>query len=165
MNKVISKIEAKRRGYIKDENGNYRKSTVLEKYLKEGYLHLPNSTFSDEDRKRVGERLAYDYYMGNFGRIRSVNIAEIRTGTRGSEGLDNSLVFRERFLRAAQSIPYEFWPYVRQVCIDNKEIKGDLSIPQKGLRNKNSIYYKKMLLNLGLERLVKHYLQKNKKSS
>ena len=35
----------------------------------------------------------------------------------------------------------------------------------KILQNKNIVFYRKMLLVLGLERLLKFYLQKNKKSS
>ena len=64
-----------------------------------------------------------------------------------------------------KSIPHEFWEVVRVVCIENKEISSDNEIPIRTLLSKNNIYHKKVLLSLGLERLVKFYLKKNKKSS
>ena len=36
---------------------------------------------------------------------------------------------------------------------------------KNSIKNKNNSYYQKMLLNLGLERLIEFYLKKNKKSS
>lgn len=161
--KIILKTEAEKLGYIKNKDGKYCRDCVLDKYYRRGYLDLPNSRFSAEDRKRVGERLALDYYLGLCNNIHTPQLYDVNIPTTGDYGKEKSLYYRECYLNAVKSIPYEFWNSVRRVCIENKELVGDDDPKKKSLRNKNCVYYQKMMLNLGLDRLVKYYLQKNKK--
>ena len=62
MKKLSTKTKERltRRGYVIESDGSIRKKTVLEKYFERGYLDLPNSKFSAEDRKKVGEKYSPD---------------------------------------------------------------------------------------------------------
>ena len=142
-----------------------KEETVLEKYFKRGYLELPHSRFSAEDRKRAGEMLAGDFYRGQYKNIRALQIYADHIPTTGTWDEDFAIYYREKYFAAVKSIPREFWPSVRRVCIEDKMLKCEAEVSGSRLKNKNSIYFQKMLLNMGLERLVEHYLKKNKKSS
>ena len=144
----ISKEEALKKGYRRRRGGGLYKPSVLEKYLENGDLELQNSPFSAEDRKRAGEHLAKDFYLGNY-----------------NNGRDDALIYKEAYLNAIKRIPNEFWPAVRIVCIEDKELKADKNIIPHSLRSKQIVFHLKSLLVLGLERLVKYYLQKNEKSA
>ena len=139
--------------------------TPLERYYERGDLDLPNSKFSAEDRKTAGEMLAYDFYRGHHKNIQALQIFADHIPTTGEQGEDIALEYRERYLRAVQSIPREFWPAVRRVCIEEQLLKSEDDSEGSQLKNKNNIYFQKMLLKLGLERLIEYYLKKNKKSS
>lgn len=158
----ISKEEALKKGYKHRKEGGYYRQSVLEKYYEKGVLELSESSFSAEDRKKAGERLAKDFYLGNYNYLQSISFLKI-SGSRGDR--DSALVYKERYIAAIKSLPKEFWSVVRTVCIEDKELKADKNIIAQSLLGKQIVYHKKMLLVLGLERLVKHYLQKNKKSS
>jgi len=161
----ISKKEAKKRGYVKRKGGGYYKKSVLEKYFEKGYLHLSDSHYCDEDRKLAGIMLAKDYYLGNFNNLQSKKFWYTGIITSGESGRDNALFFNERYLRAVKSIPEEFWHCVRTVCIEDKELIADKNIKPRTLLEKQNIYHRKMLLSLGLDRLIKFYLHKNKKNA
>ncbi|MBQ8671483.1 MAG: hypothetical protein IJ525_03070 [Alphaproteobacteria bacterium] len=160
-----TKERLKSRGYVVENDGTVRKKTVLEKYFEKGYLDLPNSQFSAEDRKKVGEKLAYDYYLSNLNHVRSVNLEMPRIKSTGEGGIEGFLFHQQRYLNALKSIPYEFLEAVRIVCIEDRELGCDKSVPKSGIKSKYNIYYRKMLLTLGLERLVKYYLKISKNSS
>lgn len=162
---VINKAEAKRKGYEKHSSGTYLKKSVLDKYYECGYLDLPNSKHSAEERKSAGEKLAHDYFLAHYNNVKSPILHVHIIPTTGSAGQDAALFYQERYLKAVQCIPHEFWPYVRQVCVEDKELTGEQSFPKQSLKNKNSVYYQKMLLNLGLDRLLEFYSKKIKKSS
>ena len=80
-------------------------------------------------------------------------------------GIEGFLFHQQRYLNALKSIPYEFLEAVRIVCIEDRELGCDKSVPKSGIKSKYNIYYRKMLLTLGLERLVKYYLKISKNSS
>ncbi|MDO4161870.1 MAG: hypothetical protein Q4D80_02550 [Pseudomonadota bacterium] len=152
----ISKEEALKKGYKHRVDGGYYKQSVLDKYYEKGYLELKNSKFSAADRKRAGERLCKDYYLGDYGNLQSVPLLRI---CGGSSDREEALIYKERYLSAMKSIPSEFWPMVRIVCIEDKEIELDKNIIRQSLLGKQMIYCFKVFLTLGLERLVKYYLQ------
>lgn len=158
----ISKDEALKKGYKKRRQGGYYKQSILDKYLEKGWLELENSHFSAEDRKKAGELLRKDFYLSNYNNLHSIPLVKISKSTADRENL---LYYKERYLNAVKSIPTEFWPAVRIVCIEDCELKVDKNIITHSLLSKQASYHLKMLLVLGLERLVKYYLQKNKKSS
>lgn len=163
--KVIKKDEVLRKGYVKNNDGVYCRKSVLERYYDKGYLDLPKSCFSAEDRLRVGQRLAVDYYLGSSRGIKSIDVSDVNIPTTGESGRESAMFYRNRYLKAVQSIPHEFWPSVRRVCVEDKKLICDLPVDKNTLKNKNDSYHQKMLLNLGLERLIEFYLKKNKKSS
>ena len=161
----INKKEALKRGYIRRTEGGYYKKSVLEKYFDGGYLKLSDSNFSAEDRKKVGEQLAKDFYLGNYHNLQSVKLFADNIRSTGSYSREEALFYKERYLNAIRAIPAEFWPAVRCVCIEDKELFSRPEIPKNSLLHKNNIYHQKMLLCLGLERFIKFYLQKNKKKT
>lgn len=162
---VMEKNEAIKKGYTKDNNGRLRRKTVLLSYFEQGYLELPKSPFKAEKRKKAGEILARDYYLGNRHNLQSIKLLESNIPTTGETGIEISLYYKNRYLEAMKNIPYEFREVVFKVCVEDKKIVADTKNNNKNLRDKNFIYYQKMLLVLGLERLLKYYLTKNKKSS
>ncbi len=159
----ITKAEAVKKGYKKRKGGGYYKQSVIEKYFDWGYLDLPDSKFSAADRLQAGQWLCRDFYLGNYNNMQSIQLGKIPTGLR--IGRDDALYYRDSYIQAMKAIPSEFWPYVRKVCIEDKDLKPDKKIISTSLLSKQNSYHQKMLLCLGLERLVKFYLQKNKKSS
>lgn len=154
-----------RKGYVKNNDGVVCRKTVLERYYDKGYLDLPNSCYSAKDRKSVGERLALDYYLGQPQSIKSIDFSMVKISGGADVLPERRLLYRERYLKAMQAVPREFWPSVRRVCIEDKKLLCDEVVDKSSLKNKNNSYYQKMLLNLGLERLIEFYLKKNKKSS
>lgn len=156
----ISKREAAKKGYAKNNEGIFYKKNVLEKYYDSGYLYIRNSKFSDEDRMLAGQMLARDYYLGHLNTMQSVKLVALNIRTTGESDREDVLFYKERYLSAVKAIPYEFWPYVRKVCIEDEELVAEEDIPYKSLKSKNCVYHQKMLLSLGLERLIKFYLQK-----
>ena len=163
--KTMSETTAKRRGYVLDESGIWRKKSVLEKYYEEGYLNLPNSLFSAEQRKSAGELLLHDYYLGNYYRLRSIQITDIRHKSVGNSGIEMSMFYKERYLEAMKCVPYEFWNIVFKVCIEDSTLNNEKEKYDASLHKKYNVYYRKMLLCHGLDRLVNFYAKKIEKSS
>ncbi len=153
----ISKEEALKKGYKKRQQGGYYKQSILEKYLEKGWLELENSPFSAEDRKKAGELLRKDFYLSNYNNLHSLPLIKISKSTADREDL---IYYKERYLGAVKSVPSEFWPAVRAVCIEDIELKANKNIITHSLLSKQASYHLKMLLVLGLERLVRYYLQK-----
>lgn len=164
-NNTMSEKTAKRRGYVRDKNGIWRKRTVLEKYFEEGYLNLPESPFTAEQRKCAGELLLQDYYLGNYYRIKSVKMSKVAIKSTGNSGEEESLFYKERYFKAMKYVPYEFWNIVYRVCIEDATLNDKKEKYDKSLQNKYKIFYLKMLLCHGLDRLVNFYSQKIEKSS
>ena len=153
------------RGYNLDAKGRLRRYSVLERYYKQGYLELQGSPFSAEKRKKAGEILARDYYLGNYKNLQSVKFYESNIPSTGDVGIEIALYYKNKYLKAMKSVPYEFWPVLYQVCIEDKSLSSEKEKNENKLKDKNNVFHLKMLLVLGLERLLRYYLQKNKKSS
>lgn len=163
--KITAKGEVLRKGYVKNNDGVVCRKTVLERYYEKGYLDLPNSCFSAEDRKKVGEMLAQDYYLGLSHHLKSIDLSAVNIPSTGEILKENRQFYHERYMAAMDSVPREFRAAVYRVCLEDKKLICDEVVDKKSLKNKNNSYYQKMLLNLGLERLIEFYLKKNKKTS
>lgn len=163
--KIALKGEILRKECVENSSNKVCYCSVLEKYYKKGYLDLPCSCYSASDRKKVGEMLALDYYLGLPQHLKSIDFRMVNIPTTAEIIKETTLFYRERYLAAMKSVPREFWPAVRRVCLEDKKLVCDEVVDKKSLKNKNNSYYQKMLLNLGLERLIDFYLKKNKKSS
>ena len=160
----VSKKLLKSKGFCKNERGIYYKKSVLEKYYDLGYLSLFENKFTPEDRLLAGKRMAFDYYMANRCNLQSVKQFVINIRTTGDSGKESQLYYKERYLRAIRVIPKEFWPTVRFVCIEDREIVDNKN-PKESMMYKHNVYCGKAFLCLGLDRLSEFYLQKNEKSS
>lgn len=138
-----------------------RAKTVLDKYYIDGYLNLIDSHFSAKDRYRAGSRLSLEYYLGYTGALKSHNFVGINQG-KINQNLtafsfnERAVYYRSRFHEAKKSVPYEFWPAVFEVCIKDHLLSGHY---KNQLQNKNDVYSQKILLCLGLDRLIRHYLR------
>lgn len=161
----MKKNMAVKRGYVIDNKGRLRHKTALDKYYESGVLALIQSPFSAEQRKRAGEILARDYYLGHYNTLQSIKYYESNIKSTGERGIEISLYYKNKYLEAIKSIPHEFREAVLRVCVEDKKLVDKKEKTDKNLMDKNIVFYRKMLLVLGLERLLKYYLQKNKKSS
>lgn len=141
------------------------KKTILQRYFEEGYLEMPGSRFTAEDRRTAGESLAQDYYLGNYDSMQTAHWRAVAIASTGEYTRELALYFKERYLRAIKTVPSEFWPTVRRVCIDDLPVTSDKCRTVQSILYKHEIYHQKMLLNLGLERLICFYFKKIKKSS
>ncbi|MBQ9034803.1 MAG: hypothetical protein IJ099_02425 [Alphaproteobacteria bacterium] len=139
---------------------NPQKKTVLQRYYEEGYLDMPDSQFTAEDRRTVGDLLARDYYLGNYDSMQTARWRAVAIASTGEYTREQALYYKERYLRAIKTIPAEFWPAVRRVCIDDLPVISDKYRPIQSTMYKHEIYHQKMLLNLGLERLIYFYFKK-----
>lgn len=136
----------------------YRRKPILQIYYEAGYLGIIKSRFSAKDRKTAGEMLAQDYYLGNYNGVRMARFQQVNIRTTGEWTLEKALFFKERYLRAIKTLPAEFWPIVRRVCVEDLPIVSDEAT---GTMCKYDIFHKKILLNYGLDRLICFYYKKN----
>ena len=139
---------------------NPQKKTTLQRYFEEGYLEMPGSRFTAEDRRTVGDLLAQDYYLGNYDSMQTSRWRIVAISSYGDYTREQALYFKERYMRAIKTIPAEFWPVVRRVCIEDLPVTSDKYHPVQSVMHKHEIYHQKMLLNLGLERLIQFYFKK-----
>ena len=157
----MKKIKAKEPQEVPIESlPKTRKKTVLQRYYDEGYLDLAVGRFSAKNRKNVGELLARDYFLGNYDSLQTARWRDNNIATTGEYSREQALYFKERYLRAIKTIPAEFWPVVRRVCIEDLPVTSNRYHPEQSVMHKHEIYHQKMLLNLGLDRLIYFYFKK-----
>ena len=139
------------------------KLTVLDVYGKIGYLNYGNKRYTADDRIKVGKRLHDDYYMATHG-IQAIDYGKEKVDCFGIKPeSEKVLEAKEKFARAMKSMPLEFRKVIFRVCCEDKRI-----VEEKQLTRWNRKLYlitQAQLLSLGLDRLIKHYVQKNKKSA
>ena len=102
-----------------------------------------------------------DYHMMNRTNLHSGYI--LNTKVDGRKGFGSSPIINEaegRYVEAIKSIPAEFWPMVRKICVEENELQAPLSMSE---RQKTYFYYLcRIDLCRGLDRLTEHYNQKLK---
>lgn len=138
-----------------------KKLSVLEIYQKIGYLDYGQKKWSSDDRLKVGNMLHDDFYLATHG-IQAINYEKERVDCFGLKlESDKMLEAKERFARAMKSIPLEFKGIVFRVACEDKRIAE----PQRLTRWNRKIFLvtQAQLLSLGLDRLIKYYLKKNKR--
>ena len=118
--KYTTKEDAVNKGLCKKNNVIYRK-TVLERWYDKGWLELPNSKYSSDERLYFGMKLAHDYYLISKSNLHSGFIEN----TRVDIGIKTNGFYQcdavSRYSKAIKTIPAEFWPIVRQICVDDCE--------------------------------------------
>lgn len=154
--KYIDKKECERRGYVKIGKLYYR-MTVLEKYLHKGWLDFGDRRYTGLDRFQAGEKLAEDYVKCRFAAGRSSDWGKERVdGTPlKSEDLDGVCRARDRYFAVIKAVPKEFWPAVRKVCLENREIAVEEELPAR--RKQEMMFALKQDLCRGLDRLAEVY--------
>lgn len=135
------------------------RKTVLDRYYSCGYLDMLDNQFNGHDRKMVGEMLAKDYYLGCYDKVKSVCLCQTNIPTTGEYDREHTMFYRERYLRAMKTVPEEFWPAVRRVCVEDLPLVGHYPQEQT-IMNTHDVYHQKMLLNHGLDYLIYFYFKK-----
>ena len=158
--KYTSKQDAINKGLVKKNKIIYKKS-LLEIWYDKNWLELPDSKYSAEDLLNSGMKLDADYHRMNHENIHSGYI--LNTKVDGTKSYGSSPLINEaesRYLQAIKSIPSEFWPMVRKICIEESDLQAPLSMSE---RQKTYFYYLcRIDLCRGLDRLTEYYNQKLK---
>jgi len=152
----IDKKECIRRGYVKID-GLYYKMTVLEKYMRKGWLEYGSRQYSGQDRFAAGEKLVENYMRCRFDNGNNSAWGKERVdGTPlTKEDLDSICRARDRYFAVIRKVPREFWPVVRRVCLENRELEVDDNVAAR--RKQELMYALKQDLCRGLDRLIEVY--------
>lgn len=138
---------------------------VLYRYADAGWLDMGDKRYTAEDRIRVAERLHRDFRLSQFSNCKAVELGKITPEICGDFTLlDNVLDARTRYQQAMMSIPHEFWPSVRRVCIEDKEL-FDNDNGESKRQQAYRTYAAKVDLCRGLDRLIEHYLRRKKEKN
>ena len=138
---------------------------VLYRYANAGWLDMGDKRYSTEDRVRVAERLYKDFRLSQFSECKAVVIGSVKPEICGDFTLlDYVLDARTRYQQAMLSIPHEFWPSVRKVCIEDQEL-FDNDNGESKRQQAYRTYAAKVDLCRGLDRLIEHYLRRKKEKS
>lgn len=150
----ITKAECEKRGFVRGEDGLYRKLNTLERYGRDGWLNFGDPKYGAVDRVSAGIRLWRDFYHGKIASTGVNDLTKVRVDSCGSGDLTARVLdARDRFNKAIAAIPKEFAPVVIRVCCDDLEFSANGSARKK-------IYAKHrqaVLLCCGLDRLIDHY--------
>lgn len=157
--KYTSKQDALNKGLVKKDGVLYKQS-LIELWHAKGWLDMPDSPYSSDDRLRCGLKLALDYQIISRENLHSGHVFNDKVDISRNIESRSLLNAKDRYNKAIRSIPAEFWPVVRCVCIDEKEpaVPPQMSERQKTYFN----YMKRIDLCRGLDRIISHTLKLNK---
>ncbi len=160
MEKYVSKQDCFKKGFVRGDDGLFRKLNTLERYGKEGCLDLGDKRYSATDRISAGNRLGRDFYLSRLEPVCANDIRKVKVDGCGSQALSSAILdARNRFNKACNAVPREFWRVVSRVCCEDREFDvAEGSLRQKSYHRNNM----KLLLCLGLDRLIEHYRHKIK---
>lgn len=154
--KYITREDVVNRGMTK-KNGVFYKKSLLEIWYSKGWLDLPDSRYGADDRLRCGMALALDYHIIERANLHSGHIFNTKIDVSDSAESRALLDARDRYNKAIRSVPAEFWPAVRQICIDEKEPVAPAEMSE---RQKTYFYYLKRIdLCRGLDRIILSHLK------
>lgn len=134
-----------------------KKATALDFYTSKGWFN--RGKYSAMERVWAGKRLGADFYLSGLNFSGVAGYKE-RVDCQGSKESDNLLDAKNRYNKAVNSIPREFWPVVRLVCCEDKKIP---ILAKKKLQATEEKTEVKQLLRLGLDRLVDFYIDEYEK--
>lgn len=155
VDKYIDKAECERRGFVRESDGRFHKLNTLERYARDGWLDFGDNRYSALDRVSAGNRLGQDFYLAGIDSVCANDVRKVRVDGCGSYILsDKRLDARDRFNKAMQAVPYEFWPVVNLVCCEDKGIVHTVESKRQRLYFKHT---QANFLCLGLDRLIQHY--------
>ncbi len=152
--KYIDKKECIKLGYVKGKKGIYRLS-ALEKLYARGRLDYGDKKYLASERFSAGNRLANDWVRANKGVLSSMWKEDKIESNNKSHTVDIIMQKQQPYLLAAKVVPYEFWPIVRLVCVENRLPEFDEKIPLR--RRSEQAYLLYCDLCRGLDRLIDYY--------
>lgn len=148
------------KGLCKKDGVLYKKS-LLEIWHSKGWLDIPNSKFSADDRLRCGLRLALDYHIISRANLHSGHIFNNKVDLSAIGESNTVLEAKVNYNKAIKAVPAEFWPIVRKICIEEKEPVAPIEMSE---RQKTYFYYMNRIdLCRGLDRIAEIYILKLKK--
>lgn len=155
--KYTAKQDAVNKGLVK-KNGVFYKKSLLEIWYSKGWLDLPNSRYGADDRLRCGMALALDCRIIERANLHSGHIFNTKvdvSDTAESRALSDA---KDRYNKAIRAVPAEFWPIVRQICIEEYEPVAPASMSE---RQKTYFYYLNRIdLCRGLDRIMATHLKR-----
>lgn len=138
-----------------------KRLSVIENYFEKGFLSFFPG-YTPDERLAAAKRLHADYIRGAVPDLGAIDPARIRVdGSANGADSEKVLFYRDLFNKAVRSIPAEFFPVIRRVCLEDKELKAG-----KGggrYARYNEFYAAKKDLCRGLDRLVKFYTENHLK--
>lgn len=139
------------------ENKRTFKQTVLNRYAEAGYLDFGSDRISARDRVDAGSRLYVDFVLGGISSVGASDMSKIKVDGQGSiEQSLRCIHHQDCYNKAMRAVPKEFWPIVRLVCVEDKEIK----VSGSAIDVKRKLYAARVDLCRGLDRLVQFYFGK-----
>lgn len=145
--RYVTPDELEKKGFCKTARGLYRRS-ALERCAAAGWL---GSGAALIERLSAGKRLYADFYLGGVESVGAADLARIRVDGSGSfKEPDRRLWHQARYQQAIAQIPHEFWPAVRRVCIEDKNL---LAAGETDWERRMSLAAQRLDLRRGLDRL------------
>lgn len=154
-----SKQDAIEKGLVK-KDGRIYKLSILEIWYKKGYLDYELSKYSAKERLEYGLRLSLDFQIINRANLRSGYLANTKIDNMHPTQSLSLLNAIHRYNSVIRSIPSEFWPVVRRICIEDKDLNISKTMSERQ-RNYFS-YLSRIDLCRGLDRVIEAYTKKLK---
>lgn len=154
------KQKAIKNGFIK-KDGRIYKQSLLEVWHSKGWLELENSDYCADERLHYGMRLAFDYFIINRANLHSGLVQNTKVDSKQTPLSGAILTSLDNYQKAIRNVPSEFWPIVRQICIEEKN-----PIAPKKMSERQRTYFHflcRVDLCRGLDRVISSYTQKLKK--
>ncbi len=157
--KYTTKQDVIAKGMIK-KNDVFYKRTLLEIWYDKGWLELKHSPYGEDDRLRFGLKFMTDYQLVCKLQMPVVYFNNDKVDISSSNLDDNVYDIIDRYRHAVRSIPKEFWPMVKQICLQEQEpvLPKDISDRQKAYIN----FLYRVDLCRGLDRIIDAYTKKLK---
>lgn len=98
-------------------------NTELMRYYNNGTLEMSISRWQPNDRLKAGELLQRVAYKSGIY-IKALDLTKIRVDISGFKPIpENQLIAKDMYYNAVKKIPYEYWPVVRLVVVEDKKIQ------------------------------------------
>ena len=154
-----SKRDTINKGIIKKQ-GKIYKLSVLEIWHSKGYLDYEFSKYSADERLECGLKLALDFHIINRANIHSSHIINTRVDANSTPQSVALLDAMHRYNKAIKAVPAEFWPIVRQICIEDKDLTVSKHLSER--QKSYVLYMNRIDLCRGLDRIIGYCNQKLK---
>lgn len=158
----VDKKSLERKGFVRTDDGVYRKLNALERLSAAGWLEMGSKRLSALDRVSVGNRLYRDFYLAKIERVKANDLAKVRVDGRASYATPEEVAEAEdRYRKAIKSVPEGAREIVRRVCLEDREFKLADGMSRHQIAKEKA--RQATLLCIGLDEIGKFYagLRKN----